>query len=127
MHVDFLEKIWKIHRTTSKSLKLLQRSVWQLLYISSSRSNTPVFVVGCQRSGTTMLLNVLERSPLCRVYHEGDETVFSNYHLKEDAAIQKQVCKSLQQIVVFKPLNDLQHTDLLLETFPNAKAIWIFR
>jgi len=37
------------------------------------------------------------------------------------------VRNSREPIVVFKPINDTQNTDKLLQIQPNAKAVWIYR
>jgi len=97
-------------------------------YLNALRSKTPVFVIGCQRSGTTMLLNVLSRSAQVRVYHEVNMRAFDEYtRLRPQVRIQRLISRSSRPIVLFKPLNDSQHADRLLEMHNNTKAVWVYR
>lgn len=89
---------------------------------------TPVFIVGCQRSGTTMLQRVFTACPQMRVHGEGSTEAFSEgVRIRPEAVIRALIDDSPAPIVVFKPLNDSQHTDVLLKSQPNAKAIWMYR
>ena len=66
---------------------------------------TPVFLVGTQRSGTTMLTDILGRVPLCRAYHEGDERVMSDMRLRERGVIRDVINEEIRPFQVFKPIN----------------------
>ena len=102
--------------------------LWKFLNIRrNDSSKIPLFVVGCQRSGSTMILNVLSRSPECRVYHEGNSAAFDHFRLRADQTIQRLINKGRQRVVVFKPLNDSQRAKRLLEVYMNARAIWVYR
>jgi hypothetical protein len=127
MGMSLLKKISTVLKISPSSLKLISTYLLQPPWVNSIHSKIPIFVVGCQRSGTTMLLNILERSPQCRVYQEGNSRAFFNYRLQGYDIIRRQMHFAKEQILVFKPLNDLQHTDHLLNVHSNAKAIWIFR
>ena len=95
---------------------------------SSNDSKVSVFIVGCQRSGTRMLLNVIERCKQeCQIYRESNQVAMSRYRLRDKNTIQGLIDGSRKRIIVFKPLNDSQHTDRLLEYSSNAKAVWIYR
>ena len=87
----------------------------------------PVFVLGAQRSGTNMLLEVLNASRHACVYNEDNRTAFDNLRLRPDTAVQTLIEKCCAPVVVFKPLCDSQHADRLLATFPEAKILWIYR
>lgn len=87
----------------------------------------PVFVFGQQRSGTTMLLKVLDMSARCRVYDERDPKAFSDFRLRDLDTISRMVGRSGFAVNVFKPLADSHRMDELLGHFPGAKGIWIWR
>lgn len=88
----------------------------------------PLFVAGCQRSGTTMVLKVLDAAPECRVYHEDNREAFDeDFRLRDEATIRRLVVESPEPVVVFKPLQDSQHTPRLLDTSEDARAIWLYR
>jgi hypothetical protein len=94
----------------------------------SRRPKVPLFVVGCQRSGTTMVLRVLSRARDCRVYHEDNREAFdAEFRLRDDATILRLIEESPEPVVVFKPLVDSHRTSRLLELHPNARAVWLYR
>lgn len=87
-----------------------------------------LFVVGAQRSGTTMLMDVLESLPDTRVYQEYDRAAFlPDWHLRPLAERRRLIERARCRWVVFKPLFDTQHTDRLLAEHPGSKALFPFR
>ena len=90
-------------------------------------SAKPLFIVGCQRSGTNMVTKVLDKSPLVTLYNEDNETAFCNFRIRSEQTIRQLVDEANCQWVVFKPLCDSQHIDTFLRTHQDAKALWIFR
>lgn len=109
-------------------LKSARRRVRKLLLHASGRPKVPVFVVGCQRSGTTMLLRVLSRAPECRVFHENNGEAFdAEWRLRDAGTIRRLIEESPESVVIFKPLLDSQHTSRLLSLHPHARAIWLYR
>ncbi len=94
------------------------------------QSKRVVFVLGCQRSGTTMLEKLLGRHDGVTVYGEGDRRamrVEAFYRFREEDAIRKLIACARTPLVVFKPLNDSQHADRLRELHSDTKMIWIYR
>lgn len=88
----------------------------------------PVFIGGCQRSGTTMLLDVLRGVDGFRVYPEGDREAFGpEMRLLSHDLLRYLMFRNRGTRIVLKPLNDIQHLDALLELHPGAQAIWIYR
>ena len=86
-----------------------------------------VFVFGCQRSGTKMLMRVLDRSPGIRIYHENHASAFSNFRLRSDAVVRALYRLNTAPSVIFKPICDSQLADGLMKRFPEAHGIWIHR
>jgi hypothetical protein len=75
-----------------------------------------------------MLIKVLGKSAECRVYNEGrNNPAYDYYRLRSNETVKRLIKKSDKPIIVFKPVLDSQHTDRLLDLWPNAKAIWIYR
>jgi hypothetical protein len=121
-------RISKIAQEALRWIKLAGKYSRRSEYVNLDNATKPVFVVGCQRSGTTMLVNTLGRSPEISTYHEGDKRAFDDeYRLISDDFVKRLIYESHKPIVIFKPINDSQHTDRLLKLNANAKAIWIFR
>jgi hypothetical protein len=95
---------------------------------SRMRPTTPVFVWGCHRSGTTMLLHLLNRSPWCTVYHESnDRAMREGSRLRDLSTIQGIVRDEQAAFAVFKPLNDAQHARKQLSLQRRAKGVWLYR
>ena len=86
-----------------------------------------VFVGGIQRSGTNMIMNVLERSYQTDVYHENDPDAFDAYELRPPTVIRRLVDASPAPTVVFKALCELQDMRALKTEFAPSKAIWMVR
>lgn len=87
-----------------------------------------LFVVGAQRSGTTMLLDALDAHPDTRVHHESDRRAYDDaWRLRPLSERRALVEKARCRWVVMKPLLDLQHLDRLLEVHPGSRAIFLVR
>ena len=92
--------------------------------------NFPVLhalVAGVQRSGTNMLMDVLERSFETDVYHERDRRAFQDYLMREASAIKRLAGKSSGRVFVIKALCELDQLPFLMEEFTPAKVLWIVR
>jgi hypothetical protein len=86
-----------------------------------------VFVAGVQRSGTNMMMSVLERSLETDVYHERDPRAFDAYEMRPPEVIRDLIDRSPAPWVVIKSLCELQDIGTLLDGFAPAKAIWVVR
>ncbi len=86
-----------------------------------------VFVVGCQRSGTSMMLDVLNRGASVWTFGENHPAIARNYRLRSAARLRVVAAGTPARCVVFKPLCDSQWTDRLLVEHPNARALWMYR
>jgi hypothetical protein len=86
-----------------------------------------VFVAGMQRSGTNMLMDLIERSMLTDVYHERDPRAFDNYMMRELPVIRRLVEQSRAPHFVIKCLCELDRLPALMSEFQPSKALWIVR
>ena len=112
--------------TKKKRINKKIKSIRLRIYSRKSRA-FPVFIFGEQRSGTNMLMDVLNRSKETECYGDADEEAFDDYILKDKLIISGLINKSYAKAVVFKPICDSQNAKKLLSTFPGAKGIWIYR
>lgn len=85
------------------------------------------FVFGAQRSGTKMVMRILENSPATRIYHENHAVAFSDFELRSDATVRALVALNPAPAQIFKPICDSQRADELLDHFPHARGLWIWR
>ncbi len=86
-----------------------------------------VLVAGVQRSGTNMVMDVLERSLDTDTYHEKDQRAFFNYEMREMEVIHRLAGESKARYFVIKALCELHVLDKLLDDLHPAKAIWVVR
>jgi hypothetical protein len=109
---------------------VLRKARWRLTH-DCRPAAIPVHVVGRQRSGTTMLLDALKRSPVTKVHNESpDSAAFARYALRDDAIVRELVVRSRSRAVVFKPLLDSHRVLELLDdlgTPTRGRAVWIYR
>lgn len=99
-----------------------------LAHVNKRHLKPPIFIVGCHRSGTTMLLNVLRRSPQIEVCDEGDERAFgSGTRLLSQDTLRFLLYTCGRSRIAFKPLNDTHQIERLLRIHNDARAIWIIR
>jgi hypothetical protein len=89
-----------------------------------------LMIVGCQRSGTTLMSLLFDADRDCRVFGEfsalscvGKDGIRLN-PLPDVAAVLSRVPAPL---VVMKPLVETQRVSTLLSYFPNAKALFMYR
>jgi len=90
----------------------------------------PVYVVGLQRSGTSMLMRGLDASPAVAVYSEGNTEAFEKFRIRPLPVIRPLIEASGQSHVVFKPLCDSHRVDELLDAMGNpspGRAAWVYR
>ena len=84
-------------------------------------------ILGCQRSGTTMLLNVFERDLRTKSYSENGWLGDYWPRMMPYPEIHKMLVEDRVPLVIAKPLMESQRTLELLQEFPNAKVIWAYR
>lgn len=74
-----------------------------------------------------MLMRVLDESPDTRVYHENNPFAFTDFQLRPDPVVRALAALHPAPCQVFKPICDSQDAHRLLERFPSARGLWIFR
>ncbi len=99
-----------IYKTFVLSKQLRQR----LKYGIGEQLNNKqcVFVAGVQRSGTNMLMDIMERSMETDVYHERDHRAFQSYEMKLTDVIHQIFKKSISPVFVIKALCELARLSL---------------
>lgn len=105
------------------------KQAYQSLAAPRGRAAPPAvtFVAGVQRSGTNMLMDVLERSFATDVIHERDRRAFERFQMRDRAVIRSLVTGSRAPHFIIKSLCELQHLTGLMEDFAPARTLWIVR
>ena len=85
-----------------RNVMVCRRAFWRVLNDHSPNARA-VYILGAQRSGTTMLLECLEQSMDFEVLGESSKAMV-NFRIKSDDYIRSTVRSSHHRFVVFKPL-----------------------
>lgn len=102
------------------------RALWRTPHPTTRK--TPVFIAGCNRSGTNMVCEAIGLSSHGWDYREREfSPAFSAYYLRGDWVIEQLIRRTPAPVVSFGSILDSQFTDRLLARFEGAKAIWVYR
>ena len=117
------------NRFRRKAPRLLKKArQWLRVLTTGSRPNTRVvFVVGSQRSGTRLPLQVMDYSSEIATFNEGTSPYFDDVLLQPLDYVGALIRKSPSPFVVLKPICETHRISELLDRFPGSKAVWIFR
>ncbi|MCB0170651.1 MAG: sulfotransferase domain-containing protein [Anaerolineae bacterium] len=105
----------------------LKKLLYQRFVMDISSQKTLIFIVGCQRSGTTMLSRTFQRDLRTKIYGELGLSEQNSRRLMPHNKIEQLVLQDLPPVIVAKPLLDSQNIRELLNYFSGAKAVWIYR
>lgn len=112
--------IWRLRKRTRQALlpRVAQRK-------------SIVFILGCQRSGTTLLSEIFDKDLNCRSYGEFSELTSDDtkhgIRLNDLESVRQIVQQSKTPLVVVKPLVESQRAAELLSAFDNCYVIWVYR
>lgn len=116
-------------RVTYKLTRIF-KGFYQNIFCSSSAPKTILFILGCQRSGTSIMTRIFERDFQAQVFGEYSE--FSSLdkeglRLNPLDSVREHINSLQAPLVVIKPLVESQRTREILDFFPNSKVIWMYR
>ena len=123
------QEMHKLHGIKSKVNNLQQevrKRMWQQ-WENPMRHTRPAFLVGCGRSGTSMLVYHLGKSWRVDLYNENNPAAFQNFRLRDLSVIEDLVQRSFARVALFKPILNTTETLALLDRFPDARVIFTFR
>lgn len=104
----------------------IRRSLWQ--YVDNPIGHSrPVFLLGCGRSGTTMVIDHLARSWQVDLYNEDHPAAFEKWRLRDLDTIADLVHRSHAQITLFKPILDTHLARRLLSRFDDSRMLFSYR
>lgn len=98
---------------------------------NSEKPKTILFIIGCQRSGTSLMTRIFENDFKTKIYNErsvlSSDDKINGKRLNSLDKVKKIIDNDRVEFVVVKPLVESQNANQLLEFFPNSKALWMFR
>ena len=115
----------KIARFVDKKQLASRKWAWQRLHPREGPARC-VFILGAQRSGTTMLIRCLNESLPIDVFGEASRAM-RDWRLRDLDTVRDIAASSRARVVVFKPLTESHRARELLSEFPDAVICWAFR
>jgi hypothetical protein len=122
------------HRLQEEAeLRLLSWQKRAYHFLAGARSTTAkkvIFILGCQRSGTTLLLDIFTEDLRTAIFPEVSELsrpVGGRLRLRSMPELQPHIAALRAPIVVLKPIVESQNATRLLESFVGSSAIWVYR
>jgi hypothetical protein len=100
---------------------------FQQRWHNAGKRSRPAFLLGCGRSGTSMLVLQLGRSWQIDLYNENNQDAFAHWRLRPLPVIREIVSRSHAPLTLFKPILDTYRARLLLEQFPEARILFAYR
>jgi Sulfotransferase domain len=95
------------------------------------KKQTLLFIVGCQRSGTSLMNRIFSRDLRVSVYREASKLSSTDQpkklRLNPLDEVQQEFERNKAPIIVLKPLVESQNILQLLDYFPQSKALWMYR
>lgn len=121
MNNYYSEKHEKIDRRLTRYKKMF---LWKL---KKTHNNTlPVFIMGCGRSGTSMMVRMFEFDDRVETLAENNPKIQNNYMLIKEN-IEKVITNCKAPIIVSKPILNSFEASMLLQQYPLLKIIWMQR
>ncbi len=119
--------LWQ--RVKTKSWRGAKELRW-LFSINPKCSPKVLFVVGAQRSGTTLLMRLFDADMRAQVYHEQsvlNRTDGDRLRLRPISEVNRILSRVRHPLVVAKPLVESQNIREILANVPGSKSLWVFR
>ena len=104
-----------------------------LFNLFQKKESKILFIIGCQRSGTSLMNRIFTREPNTSVYRESsqlsskDSTNLRKLRLNSFEEIKSTLAKNYAPLIVIKPVVESQNALQLLENFPESKILWMYR
>lgn len=112
---------WRARAAARVSKKLLG-------FARATPERTPVFIVGLQRSGTTMLMDIFHLHPETEVLDEArDSRGFVDFRIRDPRTVRRIIEQSHYRFPCFKIIADSHILPSILDGLSNPKVLWMYR
>lgn len=121
----------RLSKKISLRLLSISKEIYQLSRIQSNHQKTILFIIGCQRSGTTLMLRIFEKDLNTKVYGEFSKLSSGDVHhkirLNPLDSVKEVIDKDRAPLIILKPIVETQNSLKLLDHFDGSKALWMYR
>ena len=117
----------RLFRNVRQKYRRLQREVFQRFLCPTSRKRI-LIILGCQRSGTTMLGTLFSNDLRAAVLQEQNiATVGSSLRLHPWGTVNDILHSQRAPLIVIKPIVESQWAPELLEHVADSRVVWMYR
>lgn len=114
-----------------RRVRLVAKLAAQNLRFPARPDKKILFIFGCQRSGTTVMLRIFERDARAWVFGEvstlSSQDTVDRLRLNPLPEVRSALDATRCGFVVVKPLVESQRAHEILSFFPNSCGLWMFR
>ena len=117
-------------KNVSFGLFRIYKGIYQKLSVKKTDQKSILLILGCQRSGTSLMYWIFERDFDTKIYRESSELSSNDVNkirLNPLVSVQVAIDKHKVPLVVLKPLVESQRALMLLENLKGAKVLWMYR
>lgn len=121
----------RVQVALGKRMRRVSKHVYQAARWRNLEQPKVLFIVGCQRSGTTLMARLFDGDINCRVFGEFSELSSADKaagirlnSLPDVAAV---IARVRAPLVVTKSLVETQNVRTLLDYFPGSRALFVYR
>ena len=124
-----LSRNWE--RVQDRSLRA-RKKIHQLLHRTDLAGKRAIlFIIGCQRSGTTLMTKIFDRDLHTVVYGEFSKlsSLDTEHRIRLNPLplVKAEIERDRVPLVVLKPLVETQNASDLLQHFCDSRALWMYR
>ena len=121
----------RIRRRAQRELHLAQKRAYRLRHpFPRGGRKAVVLVVGCQRSGTTLMLELFDADLRSVTFPERSvlsSSAENGFRLKPLPEVRRRLDSTRARLLVLKPLVESQYTPTWLDGLENSYAVWMYR
>ena len=113
-----------------RGLEWRKRAYHRVARAGSRTNRKVIFIFGCQRSGTTLMLDIFREDLRTVVFPEVSELSRpegGRLRLRPTPEIRAHIEQLQAPVVVLKPIVESQNAPRLLDAFQGASGIWMYR
>ena len=131
MQVLNISKRKKLLRKISRRALLARKQFKRTFQSPVVDKKQILFILGCQRSGTTLMTYIMEKDWDAKVYAEhsnlSSDDRLDGLRLNSLDKVKRTIAHDRYPLIVLKPLVESQNADILLDFFYGSKALWMVR
>ena len=112
------------------AIRLFKHISGYLSKINNKMDNKVLIILGCQRSGTSLIYWIFERDWKTKIFRE--KSILSSrdtegLRLNPYRQVLREFEKHGKRLIIIKPLVESQNAHLLLSNIPNSQILWMYR